>query len=218
MPERGGFAGTVRAGFCSTLTRMVKQQRGQATVDLVLNSALRVYAEAGQQGFTVNAVTKASGVSLGSLYHHFGSFDGLAAALYTRCMGELFEQMIAALLRTRTARTGVRALVRSYLRFTEEHRDAALFLHASAYSGYLAVHAEEISAAKSVMLQPMAQWFGARVAKGEIATMPGPVIEVLVMGPVAETARRWLSSTYEIDLDEAAKLLPDSIWRSLRPQ
>lgn len=43
------------------------------------------------------------------------------------------------------------------------------------------------------------------------------MIEVLVMGPLAEAARRWLSSTYEIDLTEAARYLPDHIWRSLRP-
>ncbi|MFE9840624.1 TetR/AcrR family transcriptional regulator [Streptomyces goshikiensis] len=194
-----------------------KQQRGEATVDLVLTTALRVYAAHGQQGFTVGSVTAASGVSLGSLYHHFGSFDGLAAALYTRCMGELFDAMTAAVTRTRTARTGVHALVRSYLGFTREHRDAALFLHASAYSGYLAAHAEEISAAKEAKLAAIGAWTRRQVLKGEIVPLPGPLVEVLVMGPVSEAARRWLSSTYAFDLDEAERLLPDAVWRTLRP-
>ncbi|MEU3775310.1 TetR/AcrR family transcriptional regulator [Streptomyces sp. NPDC032472] len=197
---------------------MAKQQRGEATVELLLAAALRVYAESGQQGFTVNAVTASSGVSLGSLYHHFGSFDGLAAALYTRCMGRLFADLTAAVTRARTARTGVKALVGAYLKFTREQRDAALFLHASAYSGYLAVHAEEIRAAREEQLAGILGWMGSRMAKGEIVPLPGPLVEVMVMGPVAEAARRWLSSTYELDLDEAARLLPDVIWRSLRPE
>ncbi|MEV8537055.1 TetR/AcrR family transcriptional regulator [Streptomyces sp. NPDC051211] len=196
---------------------MVKQQRGEATVEQLLTSALRVYAEGGQQGFTVQAVTKASGVSLGSLYHHFGSFDGLAAALYIRCMGRLFDELTAALQRARTARTGVRALVQAYLRFTRDQRDAALFLHASAYSGYLAGHAEEIQAAKLVQVAPLMEWLGARMAKGEIAAVPVPLVEIMVMGPIAETARRWLSRTYCMDLDEAERYLPDTIWRSLSP-
>lgn len=54
--------------------------------------------------------------------------------------------------------------------------------------------------------------------RGEIAPLPAPVVEVLVMGPLTEAARRWLSSTYEIDLTEAARYLPDHIWRSLRPE
>ncbi|WP_058043034.1 TetR/AcrR family transcriptional regulator [Streptomyces roseifaciens] len=195
-----------------------KQQRGEATADLLLTTALRVYAEAGRQGFTVNAVTAASGVSLGSLYHHFGSFDGLAAALYTRCMEQLLDEIVGAVKRSRTARTGVRALVLAYLRFTEEHRDAALFIHASAYSGYLAAHAEEIRAAKAAKLSGLGEWLRPRMEAGEIITMPPALIEVLVMGPVAEAARRWLASTYDdIDLAEAARILPDSIWRSLRP-
>ncbi|MFB6577031.1 TetR/AcrR family transcriptional regulator [Streptomyces sp. NPDC056402] len=195
-----------------------KQQRGEATVDLLLTTALRVFAESGQQGFTVTAVVSASGVSLGSLYHHFGSFDGLAAALYIRCMDQLCDDMVAALTRCRTARTGVRAWVAAYLAFTQEHRDVALFLHASAYSGYLVAHAEEIGAAKAEKFGPIMRWLGVRMERGEIAALPAPVVEVLVMGPLAEAARRWLSSTYEIDLTEAARYLPDHIWRSLRPE
>ncbi|WP_441248877.1 TetR/AcrR family transcriptional regulator [Kitasatospora sp. McL0602] len=194
-----------------------KQQRGEVTADLLLTSALEVFAKSGQQGFTVNAVTAASGVSLGSLYHHFGSFDGLAAALFTRCMEQLFDEMIVAVTRSRTARTGIRALVQAYLRFTTEHRDEALFLHASAYSGYLAARAEEIRDIKAVKLAVIADWMRPRIERGEIVPIPPALIEVLVMGPAAEAARRWLSCTYDIDLDQAAQVLPDSIWRSLRP-
>ncbi|MFH8368317.1 TetR/AcrR family transcriptional regulator [Streptomyces sp. NPDC018031] len=194
-----------------------KQQRGEATADRLLATALQVYASSGRQGFTVTAVTSASGVSLGSLYHHFGSFDGLAAALYTRCMGQLFEEMTRAVQRTRTARTGVRAIVTAYLRFTEEHPDAAHFLHASAYSGYLEAHADRIRAAKAAQLSGLVEWMRPRVEAGELAPIPEPLIEALVIGPVAETARRWLSSTYDVDLAEAARVLPDRIWRSLCP-
>ncbi|MFG2976141.1 TetR/AcrR family transcriptional regulator [Streptomyces sp. NPDC048331] len=195
-----------------------EQQRVEATVDLLLTTALRVFAESGQQGFTVNAVVSAGGVSLGSLYHHFGSFDGLAAALYIRCMDELCDRMVSALTRCRTARTGVRAWVTAYLEFTQEHRDMALFLHASAYSGYLVAHAEEIGAAKAEKFGAVMRWLEVRTERGEIAPLPAPVVEVLVMGPLTEAARRRLSSTYEIDLTEAARYLPDHIWRSLRPE
>jgi hypothetical protein len=110
----------------------------------------------------------------------------------------------------------VRALVTSYLRFTEEHPDAALFLHAFACPGCPA-NAEQIRTAKAAKLAVITDWMLPRVVAGEIAPMPGPVLEVLVMGPVAEAAHRWLASTYDMDLAEAARFLPDRIWRSLRP-
>ncbi|MFF4079313.1 TetR/AcrR family transcriptional regulator [Streptomyces sp. NPDC087218] len=196
---------------------MAKQQRGEVTVDRLLTAALEVYATSGRPGFTVTAVTEASGVSLGSLYHHFGSFDGLAAALYTRCMEQLFDAMIAALHRARTARTGIRALIVAHLRFTEEHPDAALFLHASAHSGCLAAHTDEIRTAKAAKLAVISEWMAPRVLAGEIAPVPAPILEVLVMGPVTEIAHRRLARTDDMDLAQAARILPDRVWRSLRP-
>src|SRR5438093_6532811 len=100
-----------------------KQHRGEVTADLLLDAALRVYAASGEQGLTVNAVTKASGVSLGSLYHHFGSLDGLFSTLTHRWLSRLLTELVTALQGTRTARTGIRAVVRAYLAFVQEHRD-----------------------------------------------------------------------------------------------
>jgi hypothetical protein len=39
---------------------------------------------------------------------------------------------------------------------------------------------------------------------------------MLVIGPVAETARRWLAGAPGIDLTTAAAVLPERIWRSIR--
>jgi hypothetical protein len=41
------------------------------------------------------------------------------------------------------------------------------------------------------------------------------LIESPALGPVVGVARRWLSGIDDVDLDEAARLLPDRIWRSL---
>jgi hypothetical protein len=63
----------------------------------------------------------------------------------------------------------------------------------------------------------VAGWLRPRMAAGEIATLPEPLIEMLLIGPVAETARRWLAGVPGIDLRQVARVLPDRIWRSLAP-
>ncbi|MET8051934.1 TetR/AcrR family transcriptional regulator [Streptosporangium sp. NPDC005286] len=206
-----------------------RQRRGEETRERLLAAALDLYAEKGADGFTMTAVTATSGVSVGSLYHHFGSFDGLAAALYARCLSELLDAVIAALdavpqgqeggprdgTEARAA-AGVRAVVTGYLGFTREHRAAARFVHASAYADFLAAHADLIAAEREPRLTWILGWLRPYVEAGLVVGLPDELIEMLVVGPVAETARRWLAGAPGIDLDEASRLLPERIWRSLR--
>ncbi|WP_326701419.1 TetR/AcrR family transcriptional regulator [Streptomyces sp. NBC_01754] len=194
-----------------------KQQRGEITADLLLDAALRVYVANGERGVTVSAVTRASGVSLGSLYHHFGSIDGLVAALTHRWLGRLLGELEAALRRTRTARTGVRALVRAYLAFVREHRDAALFLHSPLADRDGMRRGQELRDAQEARISAFAQWVEPRIESGEVARMPLALIESLVLGPVIGVARRHLAGIDDVDLEEAARILPDRIWRSLAP-
>ncbi|MFF0433519.1 TetR/AcrR family transcriptional regulator [Streptomyces sp. NPDC004327] len=197
---------------------MAKQSRGEATVERLLTAALEVFAASGQAGFTVNAVTKASGVSLGSLYHHFGSFDGLAAALYGHCLGQTYTAALASVDRSRTARTGIRAFVTTYLRFIQENPAVARYLHGSAYSSYLAVDADRARGVEPDHFPRVVDHLRHWVDSGEIAPLPGPLLEVLVVGPVAVAAHRWLATPEDIDLNQAARILSDRIWASIRAE
>jgi AcrR family transcriptional regulator len=198
------------------LPKQPSQLRGRRTIDRLLSAALEVYAEHGLEGFTMSAVIAASGISNGSVYHHFGDFDGLAAALYSRCLGELLDTMIAALQGTPDARDGIRALVESYLRFTEQHRPAAHFIHASSYASFLPAYAAAVAAAKAPKIDALLACLHPHVVAGRVVDLPAWLVEMLLIGPVAETARRWLAGAPEIDLAQAARLLPERIWRSLR--
>ncbi|MGY0024688.1 TetR/AcrR family transcriptional regulator [Streptomyces sp. cg35] len=194
-----------------------KQQRGAETADRLLDSALLLYADAGEQGITVSALTTASGVSPGSLYHHFGSVDGLMNALLMRWLGRLVGELGGAVTRARSARTGVRALARTYLAFIKEHPDAARLLHSSRADQLAMAEARQLRDAQEARLSPLTGWIRRHVASGEIAPLPDALVESLILGPVIGVARSWLAGVGDIDLDQAARVLPDRIWRSLTP-
>jgi AcrR family transcriptional regulator len=193
-----------------------KQRRGEETADRILTAALELYASQGHKGLTMTAVISETGISSGSLYHHFGSLDGLAAALYNRCISDLLDSLIAALARSRTAHTGVKALVEAYLRFVQDNRPAADFIHASPYADFLPAHADSIAEAKTPRMLRITNWLRPYVEAGQVVALPDPLIEMLVIGPVAEISRRWLTDTPGIDLTAAARLLPERIWQSVR--
>ncbi|MDX6741266.1 TetR/AcrR family transcriptional regulator [Actinocorallia sp. A-T 12471] len=186
------------------------------TVGRLLEVALAVFAREGREGFTMSAVIKESGVSSGSLYHHFGSFDGLAAALYARCMGELLEAILTALEPCEEAADGVRAVPAAYLAFAREQRDRMAFIHVSDYAAFLPAHAETVAAVKGPLLARMAAWAAPHVAAGRVVDLSPALLEMLLIGPVAETVRRWLAGAPGIDIAEAERVLPERVWRSVR--
>ncbi|MER6747240.1 TetR/AcrR family transcriptional regulator [Streptomyces fungicidicus] len=191
-----------------------KQHRGEVTVEQLLDAALRVYGESGEQGLTVGAVTAASGVSPGSLYHHFGSMDGLLTALLMRWLERLLVRMVTALERSDSARAGVEALVRAYFAFIRDHRDAGLLLHSSRADELGMRQAKQLRDAQEARLSPLSAWVGRHIESGELAPLSVSVLESLILGPVIGVSRRWLTIG-DIDLDEAAEVLPDRIWRSV---
>lgn len=192
-----------------------KQHRGEVTADLLLDAALRLYTESGEQGVTVTAVTRTSSVSPGSLYHHFGSLDGLLTALTERWTERLLEHLVTALTRTDTAREGIRAVVGAYLAFVRDHPGAALLIHSPRSDRRLMAQGKELREAQGPALSTTARWLQPRIDAGEVAPLPMPLLETLILGPVVAVARRRLSGIRDVDLDEAARILPERIWRSI---
>ncbi|WP_327738858.1 TetR/AcrR family transcriptional regulator [Streptomyces nojiriensis] len=193
---------------------MPKQQRGEATVEQVLDAALRLYASSGEAGLTLGAITSASGVSSGSIYHHFGSLDGVVAALALGALEQLLKELGAALLQAADARSGIRAVVLAYLDFVQARPDAARLIHSVTADRLGMAHAREIRDTQEARLTPITLWIHAHQESGELAALSAPLIESLAMGPVVGVVRRWLT-VGDIDLEEAARELPDHIWRSV---
>ncbi|REF00059.1 hypothetical protein DFJ69_5582 [Thermomonospora umbrina] len=122
-----------------------------------------------------------------------------------RTVRDVLDTLIEALEEHRTAREGPCAFVRAHLGFTRNDRPAAHFVHASARAGFLPARAEGIAATKVPRRARIDDWPRPRVAVGEVVDLPGPLLEMLVIGPVAETSRRRLADVPGVDLDEAAR-------------
>ncbi|MFC6136451.1 TetR/AcrR family transcriptional regulator [Streptomyces spororaveus] len=193
---------------------MPKQQRGEATVEQVLDAALRLYAASGEAGLTLGAITRTSAVSSGSIYHHFGSLDGVVAALALRSLEQLLKELAAALLQAADARSGIRAVVLAYLDFVQAHPRAARLIHSVTADRQGMARAHEIRDTQEARLTPITLWIRAHQESGELAELSPALIESLAMGPVVAVVRRWLT-VGDLDLEEAARELPDRIWRSV---
>ncbi|WP_179118209.1 TetR/AcrR family transcriptional regulator [Saccharothrix sp. ALI-22-I] len=172
----------------------------------VLDAALALVDEGGLDAVTISALTARSGVSNGSVYHHFGSRAGLFAVLY----GESFAHCVAAMtpaLDVGDAEKAVRAVVARYLEWVAAHPGRARLLYTAPSTADPEV--------KAALFEPVARWFAARMAAGEVREIPLWALDPVVMGPAHECARRYL--TGGLDLTVAGDLVGDAVWAAVAP-
>lgn len=73
-----------------------KAERGRATRDRLVAIAVRLFAEHGYEGTSVETVLAESGVSRGALYHHFPGKDALFAAALDAVEADIAEETTVA--------------------------------------------------------------------------------------------------------------------------
>ncbi|PSK97652.1 TetR family transcriptional regulator [Murinocardiopsis flavida] len=73
-----------------------RQARGERRIAQILESAAEVFADAGFEAATTNAIAARAGISPGSLYQFFANKDAVARALAERYVAELGAAQAAA--------------------------------------------------------------------------------------------------------------------------
>jgi AcrR family transcriptional regulator len=87
----------------TTPRKQPRQQRSQATVEVILDATARVLCTIGYDRASTNRVALAAGVSVGSLYQYFPSKEALVAALVERHVEEMLQLVRAKLAEVASA-------------------------------------------------------------------------------------------------------------------
>ena len=182
----------------------------------ILDAALEVFLEAGVDAASVEEVRSRSGASIGSLYHRFGSKEGIAAAVYVDALRDYQGEFVAALDRARDAADGVRSVVRTHMRWVRANPDRAQFLFAIAGSDVRRAASAELRDLNEPFFAGVESWLRRHVEAGEIRTASFDVVYALWLGPSQELARLWLARGRRGSLRTETALLADAAWRSLR--
>jgi AcrR family transcriptional regulator len=181
----------------------------------VLDAALQCFSELGYERSTISVIRARAGVSIGSLYHHFSSKEQLFAALYLETIRDTQAYSLRALARTRSAEEGVRALVRSYLRWVQRHPEKAAFLFTMRRAEFMVEAEAELETLNQDLRKTLAEWTDRYVRRGELPLARIDLLLALLVGPSEDFARRWLRGKTTTPLREAAELLGEAAWRAL---
>lgn len=186
----------------------------------ILNAALGCFVELGVDATTVGDIRKRSGASVGSIYHHFSSKEGVAAAVYTMTLGDYHAGLLACVRKARTARALVRGIVHYHIDWTIEHAAYARFLIEMRRAETTPSAHDDIRAMNRNVMMEVADKVQGFAERGALVRLPERLYGPVMIGPAQELIRRWLAGERgrltADDLTAAKQPLADAAWAALK--
>ena len=173
----------------------------------ILDAALECFSTVGFDQTTLADIREKAGASNGSIYHHFGSKEQIAASLYLDGIRQTQAAGLEALLRTRTARTGIAALVGAYIDWVAKHPALARFLFAMRHAPFMDAEEPAITGLNQDVNARAARWFADRIAAGELPDIEPAMRSAIMFGPCRLWAGSWLLGATTTSPERAKRVI-----------
>jgi AcrR family transcriptional regulator len=181
----------------------------------ILDAALIEFTARGVAGASIRNMCLRSGASVGSIYHHFGDKDGIAAALYIEGLVSYQQGVLDTLERAPSTRSGIEDAVHHHVRWIAANQDMARFLFLGRDAGAVVASAWPLREINRKFFRAVSRWTRPRMQAGELRALAPELMTSLWIGPSQDLARHWLAGRSRVSLTEAAAVLADAAWRTL---
>lgn len=184
---------------------------------IILDAALSCFLAETVSATTVEMIRARSGASVGSIYHFFGSKDGLAAQLYVELLGDYHASYLDALRRSRSAKAGVTGAVHAHLRWVAANPDRARYFFNWRELEVIDRREPAVVALNDELYRVASEWLATHTRVGRIKSLSPRMFQALWMGATLEYTRLWLTHpTSTDDLIRAGNALADAAWQAVR--
>ena len=188
----------------------------------ILSAALDAFLEIGETGTFIQEVCQRAGVSVGTLYHHFGSKEQLIATLHHYLLDDYQSGAGPILTADPPAEEGIRATVDYHVRWLVDHPREATFLLQQPFAGYRSESVPgHLVENNTEFLATVHGWLNRRMEAGELKRLPFDVVVALLIGPLHHWVRGELFLSYEraaTKAGKASKDLADGAWQALKSE
>lgn len=182
----------------------------------ILDAALGCFTEHGIEATTIEQIRAAAGCSIGSLYHHFKSKEGVWRALFIQGISRLNADLIARLGTCASAEEGVRTVVSQYCDWVSAHPELARFLFHSRDIMSSSEARGQLRRVHREHLREVFMWFAPFVQRGEMKQLPVDTYVPIISGPIQDYVRQWLSGQLVALPCEVKDVFADAAWNGVR--
>lgn len=204
----------------STYLEMKKpKSMHSGTADLrqkIISTALACFTENGYTDTGIGDICSRSGISVGSLYHHFKSKEQLARAIYIEGIKNYQSGFTAGLAECSSAKAGIYHIVKYHLNWVKQSPDYARFLFMYRHAGFMTGSENDITMMNNELHNTTGAWFSEQVKKKEIRKMSVGLYLCLLLGPCQEYSRLYLSGKTGMNMEKEGDEIASIMWKSLR--
>jgi AcrR family transcriptional regulator len=183
----------------------------------ILDAALECFLANTVSATKIDAIRDRSGASIGSIYHFFGSKDGLAAQLYVEILADHHANYLDALRTSRSAKAGVTGAVHAHLGWVAANRDRARYVFNWRELEVSDQRVPAVATLNEELYRIASEWLAGHVGASRIRSLSPRMFQALWMGATLEYARLWMAyPTSAADLVAAGDDLADAAWHAVR--
>jgi AcrR family transcriptional regulator len=182
----------------------------------ILEAALECFCHEGFDSTSIEDICENSGASIGSIYHHFGSKDGIAAILYLDALSNYYDELDRVLARKTNAEGLIRKVIRHHINWSVKNPELTRYLLRNRRLPAIAPIEEKIQSLIKSKLRDLLDYLHVAVAGGEVRSYPNSAYIAIIFGPCHEVVRLWSFNELRGNVEEIRDALCDAAWLSLR--
>ena len=154
--------------------------------DRILKSALELFSDKGYEATSVREICEAAGLTKPTLYHFYGSKEGVYRALVEGALERFRSDILRALSGETPLREQLCRVARAYVDAAMREPDLARFVMALSHNPQHSAPATDFVGFYNGLLTEIGRAVDSAVVRGEIAPGPTSVRLLVLMGALGE--------------------------------
>ena len=211
---RKNLSATQAAGADRLLERAFPDAR-QASRRSVMRHALGLFNANGVEATTIDDLKRASGQSVGTIYHHFKNKEGVVGALFFVAFDDQSRAIAERVAGLVDGRAVVDALIQACTEWITAQPECARFVFLARESVAQGPYASELHERLLDRSRPIDAALARDAEAGRILPLSADLIPSLVLGAVEFYARGWLAGRRQAAPATHAQRFATAAWRAL---
>lgn len=194
---------------------MTKKYSPYQTKMNILDASLVCFKQYGFQKTNISLISKESKVSVGSIYHHYTNKESLYYELYQMYLEEMLKSIHDQVNTIEKPKEYILTFCTAYLKWVEKNKLKSMFIYWGAITEIDFTKNLTSSFDKAQYLNAIALKIMSFAAGKHIKNYPPHMYEILLISPLSEFSRRYLTDPKKSLMRDAIAVLPMFVWESV---